>query len=81
MKRCSPVLNTASGVAVGEATLPNWRKHFKTLVNRQVLLAPELEHVHRPTYAVNEKALSESEILLCIQKMTNGRSGENDGKC
>ncbi|KAK6765049.1 hypothetical protein RB195_025111 [Necator americanus] len=55
MKRCSPVLNTASGVAVGEATLPIWRDHFKTLLNRQAPSAPELEHVHRPTYAVNEE--------------------------
>ncbi|KAK6742012.1 hypothetical protein RB195_009715 [Necator americanus] len=37
MKRCSHVLNTASGVAVGEATLPIWKEHFKTLLNR---LAP-----------------------------------------
>ncbi|KAK6734731.1 hypothetical protein RB195_018118 [Necator americanus] len=50
MKRCSPVLNTANEVAVGEATLPIWRKHFKTLLNRQAPSAPELEHVHRPTY-------------------------------
>ncbi|KAK6737183.1 hypothetical protein RB195_019712 [Necator americanus] len=37
MKRCPPVLNTANGVAVGEATLPIWRDHFKTLLNRQRL--------------------------------------------
>ncbi|KAK6765269.1 hypothetical protein RB195_025268 [Necator americanus] len=37
MKRCSPVLNTANGVAVGEATLPIWKEHFKILLNR---LAP-----------------------------------------
>ncbi|KAK6728728.1 hypothetical protein RB195_006024 [Necator americanus] len=35
MKRCSAVLNTANGVAVGEATIPIWRDHFKTLLNRQ----------------------------------------------
>ncbi|KAK6734263.1 hypothetical protein RB195_017814 [Necator americanus] len=55
MKRCSPVLNTANGVAVGEATLPIWKEHFKTLLNRLAPSAPELEHVHRPTYAVNEE--------------------------
>ncbi|KAK6761806.1 hypothetical protein RB195_022769 [Necator americanus] len=55
MKRCSPVLNTASGVAIGEATLPIWREHFKTLLNWLAPSAPELEHVHRPTYAVNEE--------------------------
>ncbi|KAK6750512.1 hypothetical protein RB195_002469 [Necator americanus] len=27
-KRCSPVFNTANGVAVGEATLPTWRGHL-----------------------------------------------------
>ncbi|KAK6762918.1 hypothetical protein RB195_023575 [Necator americanus] len=37
MKRCSPVLNTANGVAVGEATLSIWKEHFKTLLKR---LAP-----------------------------------------
>ncbi|KAK6737644.1 hypothetical protein RB195_020013 [Necator americanus] len=60
MKRCSPVLNTASGVAVAPS-------------------APELEHVHRPTYAVNEEPPTESEILVCIQKMKNGKSGGDDG--
>ncbi|KAK6760760.1 hypothetical protein RB195_021999 [Necator americanus] len=54
MRRCSPVLNTASGVAVGEATLPFWREHFKTLLNPLAPSAPELEHVHRLTYAVND---------------------------
>ncbi|KAK6764700.1 hypothetical protein RB195_024867 [Necator americanus] len=39
MNRCSPSLNTASGKAVDEATLPIWRDHFKTLLNRQ---APQL---------------------------------------
>ncbi|KAK6763135.1 hypothetical protein RB195_023735 [Necator americanus] len=74
MKRCSPVFNTANGVAVGEATLPIWREHFKTLLNRLAPSAPELEHVHRPTYAVNE-----SEVLVCIQKTRNGKSGGDDG--
>ncbi|KAK6763113.1 hypothetical protein RB195_023718 [Necator americanus] len=52
MKRCSHVLNTANGAAVGEATLPIWEEHFKTLLNRLVPSTPELEHVHRPTYAL-----------------------------
>ncbi|KAK6754703.1 hypothetical protein RB195_013595 [Necator americanus] len=66
MKRYSPVLNT-NGVAVGEATLPIWRDHFETLLNRQAPSAPELEHVHRSTYAVNEEPPTESEVLVCIQ--------------
>ncbi|KAK6758229.1 hypothetical protein RB195_015819 [Necator americanus] len=68
MKRCFPVLNTANGVAVGEATLPTWKKHFKTLLNRLAPSAPEFEHVQRPTYAVNEEPPTESEVLVCIQK-------------
>ncbi|KAK6761201.1 hypothetical protein RB195_022321 [Necator americanus] len=72
MKRCSPVLNTVNGVAVGEVTLPIWRYHFKTLLNRQTTLAPELEHVHKPAYAVNEEPPTESEVLVCIQRMKNG---------
>ncbi|KAK6734175.1 hypothetical protein RB195_017761 [Necator americanus] len=79
MKRCFPVLNTASGVAVGEATLPIWKEHFKTLLNRLALSAPELEHVHRPTYAVNDEPPTELEVLVCIQKMKNGKSGGDDG--
>ncbi|KAK6734129.1 hypothetical protein RB195_017730 [Necator americanus] len=83
MKRCSPVLNTANGVAVGEATLPVWKElwkeHFKTLLNRLAPSAPELRHVHRPTYAVNEEPPTESEVLVCIQKMKNGKSGGDDG--
>ncbi|KAK6734971.1 hypothetical protein RB195_018273 [Necator americanus] len=90
MERCSPVLNTANGVAVGEATLPIWKKHFKTLLNRLAPSAPELEHVHRPTYAVNEKPPTDSEVLVCIQrwslrrhgciqKMKNGKSDGDDG--
>ncbi|KAK6733225.1 hypothetical protein RB195_017153 [Necator americanus] len=79
MKRCSPVLNTANGVAVGEATLPIWKEHFKTLLNRLAPSAPELEHVHRPTYLVNEEPPTESEVLVCIQKMKNGKSGGDDG--
>ncbi|KAK6765039.1 hypothetical protein RB195_025105 [Necator americanus] len=67
MERCSPILNTANGVAVGEATLPIWREHFKTLLNRLAPSAPELEHVHRPTYVVNEEPPTEfEEVLLCI---------------
>ncbi|KAK6727854.1 hypothetical protein RB195_005494 [Necator americanus] len=79
MKRCSPVLNTANGVAVGEATLPVWKEHFKTLLNRLAPSVPELEHVHRPTYAVNEEPPTASEVLVCIQKMKNGKSGGDDG--
>ncbi|KAK6736616.1 hypothetical protein RB195_019360 [Necator americanus] len=62
MKGCSPVLNTVNGVAVGEATLPIWREHFKTLLNRLAPSAPELEHVHRLTYVVNEAPPTESEV-------------------
>ncbi|KAK6750878.1 hypothetical protein RB195_002693 [Necator americanus] len=79
MKRCSSVLNTANGVAVGEATVPIWREYFKTLLNRLAPSAPELEHVHRPKYAVNEEPLTESEVLVCIQKMKNGKTGGDDG--
>ncbi|KAK6764817.1 hypothetical protein RB195_024948 [Necator americanus] len=79
MKRCSPVPSTANGIAVGEAILRIWKEHFKTLLNRLVPSAPELEHVHRPTYAVNEKPPTESEVLVCIQKMKNGKSGGDDG--
>ncbi|KAK6764050.1 hypothetical protein RB195_024397 [Necator americanus] len=78
MKRCSHVLNTANGVAVGEATLPIWKEHFKILLNRLAPSAPELEHVHKPTYAVNEEPPTESEVLVCIQKMKNGKSGGDD---
>ncbi|KAK6752126.1 hypothetical protein RB195_003505 [Necator americanus] len=79
MKRCSPVLNTANAVAVCEATFPIWKEHFKPLLNRLPPSAPELEHVHRPTYAVNEEPPTESEVLVCIQKMKNGKSGGADG--
>ncbi|KAK6764193.1 hypothetical protein RB195_024493 [Necator americanus] len=75
MKRCSPALSTANGVAVGEATLPIWREHFKTLLNRLAPSASELEHVHRPMYAVNEEPPTVPEVLVCIQKMKNGKSG------
>ncbi|KAK6761483.1 hypothetical protein RB195_022522 [Necator americanus] len=51
MKRCSSVLNIATGKAV-EATFPSWRDHFNTLLNRQAPSTPELKHVHMPTYAV-----------------------------
>ncbi|KAK6735878.1 hypothetical protein RB195_018872 [Necator americanus] len=66
MKRCSPVLNTVNGVAVGEATIPIWREHFKTLLNRLASSALELKHVHTSTYAVNEEPPTESEVLVCI---------------
>ncbi|KAK6744493.1 hypothetical protein RB195_011296 [Necator americanus] len=79
MKRCSPVFNTINGVAVGEETLPIWGEHFKTLLNRPALSAPELEHVQSPINAVNEEPPTESEVLVCIQKMKNGKSGGDDG--
>ncbi|KAK6757178.1 hypothetical protein RB195_015165 [Necator americanus] len=79
IKRCSSVFNTANGVAVGKATLPIWREHFKTLLKRLAPSAPELEHVHRPTYAVNEEPQIESEVLVCIRKVKNGQSGGDDG--
>ncbi|KAK6728535.1 hypothetical protein RB195_005897 [Necator americanus] len=44
-----------------------------TLLNRLAPSAPELEHGHRTTYAVNEEPPTESEVLLCIQKMKNGK--------
>ncbi|KAK6755889.1 hypothetical protein RB195_014340 [Necator americanus] len=72
MKRCSPVLNTGNGVAVGEATLPIWKEHFKALLNRLAPSASELEHVHRPTYAVNEEPPTELEVLVCIETETTG---------
>ncbi|KAK6757446.1 hypothetical protein RB195_015332 [Necator americanus] len=79
MKRCSPVPNITNGVAVDEAALPIWRDHCKTLLNRQTPSASELEHVHRPTYAVNEEPPTESEVLVCIQKMKDRKSGGDDG--
>ncbi|KAK6734897.1 hypothetical protein RB195_018222 [Necator americanus] len=79
MKRRSLILNTANGAAVGEATLSIWRVHFKTLLNRLAPSAPELEHIHRPTYSVNEEPPTVSEVLVCIQKMKNGKSGGDDG--
>ncbi|KAK6761224.1 hypothetical protein RB195_022332 [Necator americanus] len=55
MKRCS-VLDTANGVAVGEAPLPIWRDHFKTLLNREAPCVPEREHIKRAANpAVNEE--------------------------
>ncbi|KAK6729853.1 hypothetical protein RB195_006731 [Necator americanus] len=51
MKKCFPVLNTANGVIVGEATLPVRRNRFNTFLNQQASSARELEHVQRPTYA------------------------------
>ncbi|KAK6749759.1 hypothetical protein RB195_002020 [Necator americanus] len=50
----------------------------KTLLNRQAPSTPELEHVHRPTYAVNEKSPTVSEVLVCIKKMRNGKCGGDD---
>ncbi|KAK6749578.1 hypothetical protein RB195_001909 [Necator americanus] len=48
-------------------------------LNRLAPSTPELEHVHRPTYAVNEEPPTESEVLVCIRKMKNGKSGGDDG--
>ncbi|KAK6735390.1 hypothetical protein RB195_018540 [Necator americanus] len=79
MKKYFPVLNAAKGVVAGKATLPIWREYFKALLNRLAPSAPELEHIHRPTYAVNEEPPTESEVLVCIQKMKNGKSGGDDG--
>ncbi|KAK6761844.1 hypothetical protein RB195_022796 [Necator americanus] len=79
MKGCSSAINTSNGVAVGEATLPIWRDQFKTLLKRQAPSVPELGHVDRPTYAVNEESPTESEVLVCIQKMKNGKCGGDDG--
>ncbi|KAK6748886.1 hypothetical protein RB195_001483 [Necator americanus] len=42
-------------VAVGEATIPIRRYHLKILLNRQAPSVPEVEHVQRPTYAVNRE--------------------------
>ncbi|KAK6735454.1 hypothetical protein RB195_018581 [Necator americanus] len=78
MKRCSPVLNTASGKVIGETTLPIWSDLFKSSLNRKAPSAPKLEHVHRPIYAVNEEPPIESEVMVCIQKMKNGKSGRDD---
>ncbi|KAK6763907.1 hypothetical protein RB195_024298 [Necator americanus] len=66
MKRCSPVLNTANGVAVGEATLPIWRDHFKILLNRQAPDQPVLNSSTfiEPAYAVSEESPTESETLV-----------------
>ncbi|KAK6763399.1 hypothetical protein RB195_023919 [Necator americanus] len=41
--------------------------------------APELEHVHRPTYTVNEEPPAESEVLACIQKIQKMKNGKYDG--
>ncbi|KAK6747550.1 hypothetical protein RB195_000631 [Necator americanus] len=79
MKRYSPVLNTANGVAVDKATLPIRMNHFKTLVNQEAPTALDLKHVHRPTYAVNEDPPTESVVLVCIQKVKNGKSSGDDG--
>ncbi|KAK6728909.1 hypothetical protein RB195_006150 [Necator americanus] len=54
-----------------------WREHFKTLLKRQAPSAPEIEHVHRPTYAVNEEPPTVLEVLVCIQQMKNGKYGGN----
>ncbi|KAK6764880.1 hypothetical protein RB195_024992 [Necator americanus] len=40
---------------------------------------PKLEQVHRATYAVNEAQPTYPEVLVCIQKTRNGKSGADDG--
>ncbi|KAK6763048.1 hypothetical protein RB195_023663 [Necator americanus] len=57
----------------------NPRKAYALLKHRQAPSPPELEHVHRLTYAVNEKPSTKSEVLVCIQKMKIGKSGGDDG--
>ncbi|KAK6758097.1 hypothetical protein RB195_015734 [Necator americanus] len=79
MKRRFPVLDTASGKTAGEVAFPIWKDHFKNLLNQQVPSAPELRHFHRPTFAVKEEPKTQPEVLVCIQKMKNGKSGGDDG--
>ncbi|KAK6763638.1 hypothetical protein RB195_024090 [Necator americanus] len=55
------------------------REHFKTLLSLQLPSVPELEHVDRPTYAVREEQPTESEVLVCIQKMKKGKFYGDDG--
>ncbi|KAK6762142.1 hypothetical protein RB195_023016 [Necator americanus] len=62
-------LNNADGVAVGEAT----PKIGGTSLNRQAPSAPELEHVHRSTYAVNEEPPTKSEFLVSCSIQTKGK--------
>ncbi|KAK6756897.1 hypothetical protein RB195_014991 [Necator americanus] len=69
------------GVAVGEATVPIWRDHFKILLNQLAPSVSELEHVDRPIYAADEKLPIKSRALDCIQKMKNGKFGVSDGIC
>ncbi|KAK6761795.1 hypothetical protein RB195_022761 [Necator americanus] len=63
-----------------EGTLSIWREHLKTLLNRQAPSVPELVHVQGQTYTtVSEEAQTESEVLVCIEKMKSGKSGGDDG--
>ncbi|KAK6761146.1 hypothetical protein RB195_022273 [Necator americanus] len=55
------------------------KERFNFLKNQQAPSATELEHVHGPKYAVNNEPPTESEVLLCIQEMKNGKSGGDDG--
>ncbi|KAK6763908.1 hypothetical protein RB195_024299 [Necator americanus] len=66
MKRCSPVLSIANGVAVAEAAIPIWRDHFKILLNRQAPDQPVLNSSTfiEPAYAVSEESPTESETLV-----------------
>ncbi|KAK6745109.1 hypothetical protein RB195_011675 [Necator americanus] len=77
MKRCSPVLNAVNGVVVGEATLPIWRDPFKTLLNRQEPSVPELGHVDRKRFAVNEEPPTKSggSSLTANLGLSSGGSG------
>ncbi|KAK6740737.1 hypothetical protein RB195_008905 [Necator americanus] len=77
MKRWCPVLNTANGIAVGEATLPIWRDYFNILLELASTSVSRRKYVQQPVYAtaVSEEPPAESEILVCIRKMKNGRLG------
>ncbi|KAK6764956.1 hypothetical protein RB195_025047 [Necator americanus] len=59
------------------STLPIWMEHSNTLLKRRALFFPELVHTQPPTYTViNDEPSTESEVLVCIQRMKGGRSGE-----
>ncbi|KAK6765132.1 hypothetical protein RB195_025174 [Necator americanus] len=71
-KKKEKVLNTATGkavnrVGVGVVTPPIWSDYSKTLLNRQAPSAPKPEHVHRPTYAVNEEPPTGTGSGLCTE--------------
>ncbi|KAK6741592.1 hypothetical protein RB195_009452 [Necator americanus] len=60
IKKCSPVLNTANGVVVGEATFPIWGT-LQDFAEPPSTDTSELEHFHRPKYAVNQEPTTGSE--------------------